>query len=72
MSFLGYLIKAKPPLILRKLLRLILNHFYHSFEALSTFFKVTRVIPLAPPMKFTPTTQVSGGIFLHGGNTEIK
>ena len=22
-------------------------------------------------MKFTPTTQVSGGILLHGGNTEI-
>ena len=23
-------------------------------------------------MKFTPTTQLSGGIFFHGGNTEIK
>ena len=36
------------------------------------FLKVTRVVTLAPPMKFTPTTQLSGGIFLHGGYTEIK
>ena len=33
-------------------------------DALSTFFNVTRVITLAPPMTFTPTTQLSGGIFL--------
>ena len=33
MSFLGYLIQAKPPLNRGKMLRLTLNHFYHSFEA---------------------------------------
>ena len=49
MSFLGCLIQAKPPVILRKLLRLTVNHFYCSFKALSTFFKVSRVITLAPP-----------------------
>ena len=43
MSFLGYLIQAKAPLILGKVLRLTLKHFYHSLEALSTFPKVTRV-----------------------------
>ena len=32
MSFLGYLIQAKPPLNLGLMLRLTLNHFYHSFE----------------------------------------
>ena len=44
--------------------------FLLEFEV--NFLKVTRVITLAPPMKFTPTTQLSGGIFLHGGYTEIK
>ena len=48
MSFVGYLILAKPPLILVKLLRLALKHFYQSFEALSTFFKVNRILTLAP------------------------
>ena len=33
MSFLGYLIQAKPPLNLELMLRLTRNHFYHSFEA---------------------------------------
>ena len=33
MSFLGYLIHAKPPLELEKVLRLTGNLFYHSFEA---------------------------------------
>ena len=37
-----------------------------------TFLKVTRVVTLAPPMKFTPTTQLSGGTFLHGGHTKIN
>ena len=32
MSFLGYLIQAKPPLILENVLRLTFTHFYHSFE----------------------------------------
>ena len=72
MTFLGYLIQVMPPLILEKVFRLTRKHFYHSFEAFSTLFKVTRVITLAPPMKFATTTQASGGIFLHGGNTEIK
>ena len=26
----------------------------------------------SPPIKLTPTTQLSGGIFLHGGYTKIK
>ena len=33
MSFLGYLIEAKAPLMLGTVSRLTLNHFYHSFEA---------------------------------------
>ena len=33
MSFLGYLILAKPPLKLGLMLRLTINQFYHSFEA---------------------------------------
>ena len=33
MFFLGYLIPTKPPLNLGKVLRLTLNHSYHSFEA---------------------------------------
>ena len=49
MSFLGYLNQTKPPIILGKLWKLTFDHFHHSFEALSTFFKVTRVITLAPP-----------------------
>ena len=49
MSFLGYLIQAKTPPILGKLLRRTLKLFYHSSEALRTFFKVTKVITLAPP-----------------------
>ena len=36
----------------------------------SRFFKATRVVTLGP-VKFTPTTQGIGGIFLHGGITEI-
>ena len=36
------------------------------------FLKVTGVITLAPPMKFTPSTQLTGGIFLHEGYTKIK
>ena len=36
MSFLGYLIQAKPLLNLGLMLRLTRNHFYHSFEAQST------------------------------------
>ena len=56
MSFLGYLIQAKPPLIPAKVLRLKLKHFYHSFEASGTLFQVTRIITLAPPMKFATTT----------------
>ena len=33
MSFLEYVVLARPPLDLEMMLRLALNHFYHSFEA---------------------------------------
>ena len=72
MSFLEGLIQAKPPL----------NPFVDAETNLSVFIslllpkvhflKVTRVVTLAPPMKFTPTTQLSGGTFLHGGHTKIN
>ena len=48
MSFLGYLIQAKPPVICGGLCRVTLHHVYYPFEALSTFSKVTRVMTLAP------------------------
>ena len=35
-SYLGYLIQAKPPLTLELMFRLTLDHSYHSFKALST------------------------------------
>ena len=38
MSLSGYLIQAKPPLILGLMLRLTLNHFYHSFRSLKYTF----------------------------------
>ena len=49
MSFLRFMFQNEPPLILGKLFGLTLHHSYPSFEALSTFFKVTRVITLATP-----------------------
>ena len=33
LSFLGYVMHAKPPLSLGKVLKLALNPFYHPFEA---------------------------------------
>ena len=65
MSFLGYLIQARPPLSLGMMLIIFITNLKLEVH----FLKATRVMPC---LKFTPTSQVSGGIFLHGGNTEIK
>ena len=76
MSFSGYLIQAKPPLNVGEVLRFThtqtLNTFITFLKLEVHFLTVFGVIILAPPMKFTPATQVSGGILLHGDNTKIK
>ena len=48
MSFLGYLIEAKPPRKLGKMLRMALHHSIILLKLEVHFVKVTRVITLAP------------------------
>ena len=60
----------KPPLRPEVMLGLPLNQFYDSFEAWSTLSQRKQGYKPRPPRKFTSTTRVSTGIFLHGGNTE--
>ena len=70
MSFLEGLIQAKPPLKPFVDAKTNLSVFISLLLPKVHFLKVTRVVTLAPPMKFTPTTQLSGGTFLHGGHTK--
>ena len=70
MSFLDGLIQAKPPLKPFVDAKTNLSVFISLLLPKVHFLKVTRVVTLAPPMKFTPTTQLSGGTFLHGGHTK--
>ena len=72
MSFLDGLIKAKPPLKPFCCCQDLLKYFYLSFEALSTLSQCNQDYNPSPSMKFTPTTELSGGTFLHGGYTELK
>ena len=72
MSFLEGLIQAKPPLKPYVDAETNLSVFISLLLPKVHFLKVTRVVTLAPPMKFTPTTQLSGGTFLHGGHTKIN
>ena len=72
MSFLEGLIQAKPPLKPFVDAETDLSVFITLLWPKVHFLKVTRVVTLAPPMKFTPTTQLSGGTFLHGGHTKIN
>ena len=72
MSFLEGLIQAKPPLKPFVDAKTNLSVFISLLLPKVHFLKVTRVVTLAPPMKFTPTTQLSGGTFLHGGHTKIN
>ena len=72
MSFLEGLIQAKPPLKPFVDAETNLSVFISLLLPKVHFLKVTRVVTLAPPMKFTPTTQLSGGTFLHGGHTKTK
>ena len=60
-----------PPLNLGFMLRLTMNDFITLLKLEVHFLKVNRVITLAP-QKLTPTDQMSGGNFLHGGNTKNK
>ena len=70
MSFFEGLIQAKPPLKPFVDAKTNLSVFTSLLLPKVHFLKVTRVVTLAPPMKFTPTTQLSGGTFLHGGHTK--
>ena len=72
MSFLEGLIQAKPPLKPFVDAETNSSVFISLLLPKVHFLKVTRVVTLAPPMKFTPTTQLSGGTFLHGGHTKIN
>ena len=72
MSFLEGLIQAKPPLKPFVDAETNLSVFISLLWPKVHFLKVTRVVTLAPPMKFTPTTQLSGGTFLNGGHTKIN
>ena len=71
MSFLEGLIQAKPPLNPSVDAKTNLSVFISLLSPKVQLLNVTRVVTLAP-MQFTPTTQLSGGTFLHGGYTEIK
>ena len=57
MSFLEGLIQAKPPLKPFVDAKTNLSVFISLLLPKVHFLKVTRVVTLAPPMKFTPTTQ---------------
>ena len=71
MSFLEGLIQAKPPLKPFVDAKTNLSVFISLLLPKLHFLKVTRVVTPAPH-EVHPTTQLSGGTFLHGGYTEIN